>query len=309
MVFAELPSAEAFVPIRSVLWRTALFVVVGAVFASLFAFVLAQRMVKPIRQLEAGAGRIGTGQFDHKITIDSGDELERLADRFNLMAGDLAISQERSERIARLKRFLSPQVAEIVEQSEQRDILAGHSAEIVVLFCDLRGFTSFATGAEPEEIMGVLDEYYEAVGAIIVRYEATLTHFSGDGMMMLLNAPVPCKANPAIHGLSMAREMQREVQTLIGGWRSRGYALGFGIGLAQGIATVGRIGFEGRHDYTAIGNVVNLASRLCSSAEDGQILVEDSIAEATAGHIHLRSLGARHLKGFADPITAYEIAS
>ena len=141
-------------------------------------------------------------------------------------------------------------------------MLAGQRTEVVVVFCDLRDFTAFSTQSEPEEIMQVLGEYYEALGTAITRHEATLTSFSGDGLMVLVNAPVPC-ADPAPRAVEMAIDMQLNVQNLAANWRSRGYEIGFGVGLAMGLATVGRIGNESRVEYTAIGNVVNLASRLC----------------------------------------------
>ncbi len=300
MVFAEQPVAEAYAPIRAALWRTAILVLAGALFAAILAFYLARRMSGPIRQLERGVERIGAGQFAHRIAISTGDELERLAARVNQMAGELALSQERSERIARLKRFLSPQVAEIVERAGTDDLLGAQKVDVVVVFCDLRGFTAFSARAEPEEVMRVLGEYYEALGAIILRHEATLTHFAGDGMMLLLNAPVPCPDNPALRGVRMAADMQAAVQALIVGWRARGHTLGFGIGLAKGIATVGRIGYEGRHDYTAIGRVANLASRLCDDAEDNQILLDANAAAAVGGTVALTPLGTRDLKGFGE---------
>ena len=225
------------------------------------------------------------------------------------MAGELALSQERSERIARLKRFLSPQVAEIVERSGDGSLLDARLADVVVVFCDLRGFTDFSGKVEPEEIMRVLGEYYEAVGRSIMRHEATLTHFSGDGLMVLVNAPVPCADDPALRAVRMAEDMQAAVQALIVRWRARGQAIGFGVGLAKGIATVGRVGYEGRHDYTAIGNVVNLASRLCSSAEDGQILIDPVAAAAVADAVALAALGTRTLKGFAEPVLVYAVTS
>src|SRR5258708_15144177 len=157
------------------------------------------------------------------------------------MAAELAISQERSERIARLKRFLAPQVAELVEGSDQESLLDSHRAEIVAAFCDLRGFTSFSHAARPEEMMGLVQEYYEALGKIITQYEATLTCFMGDGLMLLLNAPLPCP-DPAMRAVSMALEMQATVQALIMRWRTRGYAIGFGIGIATAEAIVGRTG-------------------------------------------------------------------
>ena len=309
MVFAEQPATEAYAPIRSSLWRTSGLVLAGAIFAALLAFVLARRMSGPIRVLESGVARIGTGQFDHRIAISTGDELERLAARVNQMAAELAVSQERSERIGRLKRFLSPQVAELVESAGKEDLLGAQKADVVVVFCDLRGFTAFSSKAEPEEIMKLLAEYYEALGAIIMRYAATLTHFSGDGLMVLLNAPVPCPDDPATRGVRMAEDMQAAVQALILEWRRRGYALGFGIGLAKGIATVGRIGYEGRHDYTAVGRVANLASRLCSAADDKQILVDSSMAAALSGTVALTMLGTRELKGFGESVAVAAVAA
>ena len=308
-VFAEQPISEAYAPIRTALWRTGFLVLSGAAFALLLAYLLARRMTGPIRLLEEGAARIGAGQFDHKIQITTGDELERLATRFNQMAIELALSQERSERIARLKRFLSPQVAEIVESAGEGNLLDARRADVVVVFCDLRGFTDFSATAEPEDIMRVLGEYYEAVGASIVRHEATLTHFAADGLMVLVNAPVPCPDNAVLRAIRLAEDMQAAVQTLIVGWRARGHVMGFGVGLATGVATVGRVGYEGRHDYTAIGYVANLASRLCSSAEDGQILIDSEAAAGVAGAVAVAPLGTRMLKGFAEPVLVYAVAT
>jgi adenylate cyclase len=305
-VFAEQPVAEALAPIRASLWRVALLLLGGAAFAALLAYLLARRMMGPIRQLGEGAQRIGAGQFDQKIEITTGDELEQLAGRFNSMAGELALSQERSERIARLKRFLAPQVAELVDRSGEDAMLDGHHAEVVVIFCDLRGFTAFASEVDADDTMGVLREYYEALGRLITAYEATLTNMSGDGLMILLNAPVP-RNDPLSLGLRMTVEMQQEVQSLIALWRKRGYSIGFGIGLAKGGATVGRIGYEGRVDYTAIGSVVNLASRLCGAAADGQILICPTSARDANGGAPLRPLGRQKFKGFPDGVEVYEV--
>jgi class 3 adenylate cyclase len=306
MAFVEQPASEAFGPIRAALWRTGLLLLVGAAFAALLAYLLARRMAGPIRLLEQGAERIGAGQFDHKIAISTGDELEGLAVRFNHMADELAVSQERSERISRLKRFLAPQVAELVEGSGEEGLLDSHRAEIVVVFCDLRGFTAFAGNADADEVMGLLQEYYEALGAIITKYEATLTCFMADGLMLLLNAPMP-RPEPALLGVRMVLEMQAAVRDLIVRWRARGYAIGFGVGLAKGTATVGRIGYEGRVDYTAIGTVVNLASRLCASAEDGQILIDPAAAAEIRHSVPLAALGTRTLRGFAEPIAVFSV--
>jgi adenylate cyclase len=306
MAFVEQPASEAFGPIRAALWRTGLLLLAGAMFAALLAYFLARRMAGPIRLLEQGAERIGAGQFDHKIDISTGDELEGLAARFNHMADELAVSQERSERISRLKRFLAPQVAELVEGTGEEHLLDSHRADVVVVFCDLRGFTAFAGNAEADEVMGLLQEYYEALGAIITKYEATLTCFMADGLMLLLNAPVP-RPEPTLLGARMVLEMQAAVQDLIVRWRARGYTIGFGVGLATGTATVGRIGYEGRLDYTAIGTVVNLASRLCASAEDGQILIDPAAAAEIRHSLPLVAVGTRTLRGFAEAIPVFTI--
>ncbi len=309
IVFAELPMAEALAPIRIALLRTGILFLGGTGIAAVISLLLAKRMTDPIRKLEEGAAHIGAGRFDHEINIATGDELERLANRFNQMAGELALARDRAERITRLRQFLSPQVAELVEQSGQSDMLAGQRVDIAVLFCDLRGFTAFSSNANPEEIMRVLDEYYETLGVSITRFDATLTHFSGDGLMAILNAPVRCNGDPALYGARMAQKMQSDVQGLITTWAKRGYAIGFGIGLTRGMATVGRVGYEGRHDYTAIGNVVNLASRLCSLAADGQVLLDASVAARVSTEIPMRELEPQRLKGFIDPVTVFEIVN
>ena len=305
-VFVEQSQAEAFAPLYASLWRTGGLLLAATVLAAALAYWLARRMSGPIRLLEEGTDKIGAGQFDHRINIATGDELERLAARFNQMAQELAISRDRAERMTRLKRFLAPQVAELVEKAGDESVLAGQRAEVVAVFCDLRGFTAFSAHAEPEDIMQVLREYYEALGAIITRYEATLTSFSADGLMILVNAPVPC-AEPALHAVEMAIDMQDAIQGLISGWRLRGHQIGFGMGLAMGWATVGRIGYEARVDYTAIGNVVNLASRLCSSADDQQILIDHSVARYVGGKVPIIELGTRHLKGLDGHVRVYNV--
>ena len=306
-VFVVEPTSEILAPVWVALWRTLCLLFAGACLAAALAYVLAHRMAEPIRQLEVGAVKIGAGQFDHRIEISSGDELERLADRFNKMAGELAVSQERSERISRLKRFLAPQVAELVEDAGEEALLNSSRTEIVVVFCDLPGFTNFASHAGPEEVMGLLRDYYETLGAIITRYEATLTNMAGDGLMMLLNAPMPMQ-DATLVGARMTIDMQRAVQGLVRSWRARGYRIGFGIGLAKGVATVGRIGYEGRLDYTAIGSVVNLASRLCTAAHNGQILIDGVAASEIVPAIRVTTLGSQPLRGFDNKIVVHKIA-
>ena len=299
--------AEAFRPIYAALWRTGALLIAGAALAAVLAYWLTHRMVGPIRVLEDGVARIGAGQFDHRISLATGDEFERLATRFNAMAGELSVSQERSERISRLKRFLAPQVAELVDRIGDDRVLDGRRVEVVVVFCDLRGFTAFSTRAEPETIIRVLREYYDALERVVSAHGATLINFFGDGVMVLLNAPVSC-SDPALRAVNMASDMQMNVQKLLVGWRTLDPRLGFGVGLAMGPATVGRIGSEGRLNYTAIGNVVNLASRLCSSAEDSEILVDRVAARAIGSSVPLVELQARALKGFDQPVPVFAAA-
>src|SRR5881409_3079713 len=175
------------------------------------------------------------------------------------------------ENLGRLKRFFSPQLAEAIVSGGAEDPLKSHRRDITVVFLDLRGFTAFAETAEPEEVMGVLREYHAEMGRLIVAHEGTLERFAGDGMMIFFNDPVPVP-NPAERAIRMALAMRDRMEYLAGIWRKRGYALDIGVGIAQGYATIGAIGFEGRWDYGAIGTVTNLAFRLCDEAKPGQIL-------------------------------------
>jgi len=306
-VVVQQPLSEAFGPIYSALKRTAAILAIGTVIAGLLAYALAHRMTEPIRRLEEGTERIRAGFFDHRITIETGDELQRLANSFNRMAADLSLAQAHQERIARLRRFLAPQVADLVDRTGDDSVLEGRRTEVVVVFCDLRGFTSFSAGVAPEDVMTVLSEYYEALGRIITQFAATLISFTGDGLMVLVNAPVPVE-EPALRAVELAVEMQRSVQELIAGWRSRGYRVGFGVGLASGSATVGRIGYESRFDYTAIGSVVNLAARLCASAADREILMDAEVAEGVGGRRSLTGLGNRQIKGYDEAVPVFGIS-
>lgn len=303
-VVVQQPLSEAFAPIYAALWRTVGLMTVGAGLAGVLAYVLAHRMTEPIRLLEEGTQRIGAGRFDHRIEIETGDEFQRLADSFNTMAAELAVSQDHRERITKLKRFLAPQVADLVDRTGDDSVLEGRRTEVVVVFCDLRGFTAFSAAAGPEEIMSVLSAYYDALGRVITRYAATLISFSGDGLMVLVNAPVAVE-EPALTAVDLAMAMQKVVQELIRGWRARGYLVGFGVGLAKGPATVGRIGYEDRFDYTAIGSVVNLAARLCASAADGEILMDAAVAEAVESKRALTAHGPRALKGYDEELTVF----
>jgi adenylate cyclase len=304
-VIAMQPVLEAFASIRAALWRSSLLIAFGVLTALALAYWRAHRMSGPIKQLEEGVERIGSGQFDHRIRISSRDELEQLAVRFNEMASELAISQQKSVRIDRLKQFLAPQVAELVEHSDE--LLEGQRREVVAVFGDLRGFTAFSARAEPDAIMAVLREYYAAVGAVTTRHEATLIRFAGDGVMLLVNAPVACD-NPANHAVRLAIDLQVAVQSVAGKWCAAGHAIGFGVGIAMGMATVGTVGYEGRLDYTALGNVVNLASRLCGLAKDAQILTDPVVAERVRDTIPLVSVGKQIIKGYDQPLEMFAVA-
>ena len=209
------------------------------------------------------------------------------------------------ERVGRLKRFLAPQVAELLVTSGD-DVIKSHRREISVVFCDMRGFTAFAETAEPEEVMGVLGEYHACLGALIHKHEGTLDKFAGDGLMVLFNDPVKCD-QPALRATQMAVEMRDAIAQLAVKWRKYGHQLGFGLGIAHGYATIGQIGFEGRWDYSAIGSVVNLAARLCGEAQAGQILVEPKAFAAIEDVAEAEEIGELILKGFHRPIFAYNV--
>jgi class 3 adenylate cyclase len=210
------------------------------------------------------------------------------------------------ERLGRLKRFFSPQLAELIVAGDAEDPLRSHRREITVVFLDLRGFTAFAETAEPEEIMGVLREYHAEMGRLIMAHDGTLERFTGDGMMIFFNDPVPVP-NPAERAVRMALDMRERVAELRVKWTKLGYALDFGIGIAQGYATIGAIGFEGRWDYGAIGTVTNLAARLCGEAGAGQILVSRRVITTAEGLAALEPLGEMALKGFQRPVTVFNV--
>ncbi|MFO1080345.1 MAG: response regulator [Reyranellaceae bacterium] len=208
---------------------------------------------------------------------------------------------EELERVGRLRRFLAPQLAQAIVSAGDESVLKNHRREVVALFCDLRGFTSFAETAEPEDIMEVLGEYHGAVGPLIRKHEGTLDRFTGDGMMVFFNDPLPCPDAPQ-RAARLAIEMRDAVSGLVPSWGRRGHRLGFGVGMAQGYATLGRIGFEDRFDYTAIGAVINLAARLCAAAEDGQVLASGRLVAAIEDMAELAPLGERELRGMSRPV-------
>ena len=210
------------------------------------------------------------------------------------------------ERVGHLKRFFSPQVADLIISSDEKSLMEGHRQEITAVFCDLRGFTAFSDTAEPEEVMNVLREYHAAVGQLIFRFDATLEHFAGDGLLAFLNDPLPC-ADPAARATRMAVAMREDVGAQIDRWGKRGHELGFGIGIALGYATLGQIGFEGRFQYAAIGSSLNLASRLCDQAENGQILVTQRICAEIEDIAESEPLGDLTLKGFLKPVPVFNV--
>ncbi len=214
---------------------------------------------------------------------------------------------EELERVSRLRRFLAPQLAQAVVSSGDEKVLENHRREIAAMFCDLRGFTSFAETAEPEDIMALLAEYHGALGPLIRKHEGTLDRFTGDGMLVFFNDPLPCP-DPAARAARLAVEMRDAVARLAPTWARRGHMLGFGIGMAQGYATLGRIGFEDRFDYTAIGAVVNLAARLCSAAENGQILTSGRLAASIEDIAVIEDLGEREIRGMTRPVAVCNVA-
>ena len=209
-------------------------------------------------------------------------------------------------RVGRLKRFLAPQLAELIVSQGDEKILESHRREIVVVFCDLRGYTAFTETAEPEEVLDFLREYHGALGPLVSQFEGTLDQFSGDGIMVFFNDPVPIP-DPAERAVNMAVAMRSAASTLIAEWRERGRDLGFGAGIAQGYATLGQIGFSERSGYTAIGTVCNVAARLCAAATDGQILLGQRVNVALKGSVATEQLGPLDLKGLSQPVVAYNV--
>lgn len=212
------------------------------------------------------------------------------------------------ERMGRMKRFFSPQIADLILSGGTDDPLRSHRREITVVFLDLRGFTAFTETADPEEVMGVLREYHAEMGRLIMAHQGTLERFAGDGIMIFFNDPVELD-NPAAHAVRMAVEMQQSFVKLNAGWTKRGYDLNMGIGIAQGYATLGTIGFEGRQDYGAIGNVTNLAARLCGEARAGQVLVSQRVLGRIEEMVQSEPASELVLKGFRQPVQAFNISA
>jgi adenylate cyclase len=257
--------------------------------------------------LEAGADEYLTKPIDQTALVARVKSVLRLkqlhdqiADMNKSLEQRVAAQLSEIERMSGLKRFLAPQIAELVLSSGGEKLLDSHRRDVTIVFCDLRGFTSFAETAEPEEVMAVLREYHESLAGLINSFEGTLERFAGDGLMILFNDPIPCP-------VKMAVEMRDRVMVLASKWKKLGHNLGFGIGIAHGYATLGRISSEGRFDYTAVGRVVNLAARLCGEARSGQILVDGKVHTAVEALTEFDAVGELELKGFHRPVAAFDI--
>jgi class 3 adenylate cyclase len=270
--------------------------------------------------LEAGGDEYLTKPIDHAalaarvrsmLRIKSlHDKVEALADEVKQWNASLerrvAEQIAEIERIGRLRRFFSPQLAELIVSGGADDPLKSHRREITVVYVDMRGFTAFAESAEPEEVMSVLREYHQAAGKLIQEYEGTLEHFTGDGMTVLFNDPVPVP-NPAERAVRMALAIRERTRAMAEDWSRRGYELSVGIGIAQGYATIGAIGFDARWDYSAIGTVTNLAARLCGEAAGNQILVSQRVSAGVEAFVDLEPEEVLRLKGFHRPVISYRV--
>jgi class 3 adenylate cyclase len=239
------------------------------------------------------------------IAIESARLLKELRERTDQLANlnqqletRVADQVGEIERMGRLRRFLPPQVADLIVASGTEKQLESHRREITALFCDLRGFTGFSESSDPEDVMALLAEYHAAIGEIIIKYSGTLERYAGDGVMVIFNDPVPVE-NPALQAVLMALDMRAAIGGLIEKWRDLGHDLGFGIGIAHGFATLGTIGFEGRRDYAAIGTVSNVASRLCDEAKPGQILISPRVRQAVEKAVTVESVANLSSREFA----------
>jgi adenylate cyclase len=272
-----------------------------------------------LRALEAGADDFIAKPFDHAELLARVQSLLRVKEYHDLIetqADELAewnrtlkarVDEQVAElqRLARLRRFLSPQIAELV-LSEPEKILKSHRREVAVLFCDLRGFTAFSEEAEPEDVMAVLAEFHGTVGPLINRFAATVGPLAGDGLMVFFNDPVPCP-DPPERAVRLAVAMRERMATVIERWNGLAHDLGFAVGIALGYATLGEVGFEGRYDYAAIGTVSNLAARLCDAAASGQIMISPRVGVAVEHFVEMEPVGDLHLKGIHKPVAAANV--
>jgi adenylate cyclase len=275
-----------------------------------------------IRCIELGAEDYLPKPFNPTLLrarIGASLERKRLHDAVQAQADELAEWNRKLEqrvheqlaqldRLGRLKSFFAPQVAESIINGGAEDVLKSHRREVVVVFLDIRGFTAFTDRSAPEEVMTVLTDYYRVMGKLIVEHEGTLEHFEGDGILVFFNDPIELD-DPAANAVRMALAMQSQFIPLRDAWTKRGYELDLGIGIAQGYATLGAVGFEGRWEYSCIGSVTNLAARLCSEAKGGQILIEQKTMASVDGMVDVDALGEVALKGIAYPGPIFNITS
>jgi adenylate cyclase len=306
---AGVPIARAMVEIEG--GRTLLAVPLRKDGAVPGAFVIYRREVCPftdkqIALLQNFAAQAVIAMENARLLGELRQRTDEVAELNRGLEARVAEQVDELGRVGRLKRFLAPQLAELIVSHGDEKILESHRREIVVVFCDLRGYTAFTETAEPEEVLDFLREYHGALGPLVSQYEGTLDQFSGDGIMVFFNDPVPCP-DPAERAVNMAVAMRETAGTLIAAWRRRGRALGFGAGIAQGYATLGQIGFADRSGYTAIGTVCNLAARLCAEAKDGQILIAQRVAVAIEETTPLEELGELTLKGLTQPVAAFNV--
>ena len=207
-----------------------------------------------------------------------------------------------------MKRFLPPQIAQLVVSSGHERLLESHRRDVTVLFCDLRGFTAFSETAEPEEVVQVLREYHVALGVLVDKFEGTVERFSGDGLLVVFNDPMPC-ADPCMRAVQMALEMRDELARLSAKWSRSGHDVGFGVGIAHGYATLGTVGYEGQFQYSVTGKVANLASRLCDEAKNGQILIDIHVFNAVETRADIEFIEEMVLKGFSRPVKTFNVRS